>query len=107
MGSFFVADTGAYPYQLAPTSAAVGFADPTHAAAVDLLQTPRGLAPDAGAYEFATPGDIDGDGDVNLDDFVILKKNFGSLDATRAQGDLDGDGDVDLDDFVILKKNFG
>jgi hypothetical protein len=27
--------------------------------------------------------------------------------ATRAQGDFDGDGDVDLDDFSILKLNFG
>ncbi|NLF31724.1 MAG: hypothetical protein GX591_12650 [Planctomycetes bacterium] len=53
------------------------------------------------------PGDVDGDGDVDLDDFVILKRNFGSAGVTRAEGDLDGDGDVDLDDFVILKSNFG
>ena len=82
-------------------------ADPAQAAPTDLLGIPRGLMPDAGAYEFTTPGDIDGDGDVDLDDFVILKKNFGAADATRAQGDLDTDGDVDLDDFVILKANFG
>ncbi|MFW6154959.1 MAG: right-handed parallel beta-helix repeat-containing protein [Planctomycetota bacterium] len=52
------------------------------------------------------PGDADGDGDVDLDDFVRLKRNFGTG-TTRAQGDFDGDGDVDLDDFVILKRNFG
>jgi len=51
----------------------------------------------------AKPGDLDGDGDVDLDDFVILKNNFGVSDA----GDCDGDGDTDLDDFVILKNNFG
>jgi hypothetical protein len=54
------------------------------------------------------PGDADGDGDVDLDDFVILKTNFGTPSgATAATGDFDGDGDVDLDDFVILKSNFG
>ncbi|NLF31725.1 MAG: hypothetical protein GX591_12655 [Planctomycetes bacterium] len=56
----------------------------------------------------ARPGDADGDGDVDLDDFVILKRNFGTPSgATRAMGDFDGDGDVDLDDFVLLKTNFG
>ncbi|MFW6146561.1 MAG: hypothetical protein ACOC7R_04430 [Planctomycetota bacterium] len=49
--------------------------------------------------------DFDGDGDVDLDDFVILKTNFGLVDP--ANGDADGDGDVDLDDFVILKNEFG
>ena len=49
------------------------------------------------------PGDLDGDGDVDLDDFVILKNAFG----VSAAGDCDGDGDTDLDDFVILKNNFG
>ncbi|NLF31857.1 MAG: hypothetical protein GX591_13340 [Planctomycetes bacterium] len=54
------------------------------------------------------PGDADGDGDVDLDDFVILKNNFGTATgATCAEGDFDGDGDVDLDDFVLLKNNFG
>ena len=49
--------------------------------------------------------DFDGDGDVDLDDFVILKTNFGI--SPPANGDADGDGDVDLDDFVILKTEFG
>ena len=54
------------------------------------------------------PCDPDGDGDIDLDDFVILKRNFGTMTgATCADGDFDGDGDVDLDDFVILKRNFG
>jgi hypothetical protein len=51
-------------------------------------------------------GDCDGDGDVDLDDFVILKTNFGTG-TTHAEGDCDGDGDVDLDDFVVLKNEFG
>jgi len=49
--------------------------------------------------------DFDGDGDVDLDDFVILKNNWGS--SSPAGGDADGDGDVDLDDFVILKNEWG
>ena len=47
--------------------------------------------------------DLDGDGDVDLDDFVILKNAFG----INGDGDCDGDGDTDLDDFVILKNEFG
>ncbi len=54
-------------------------------------------------------GDADGDGDVDLDDFSILKVHFGRTGVTAgsAEGDFDGDGDVDLDDFSILKLHFG
>ena len=50
--------------------------------------------------------DFDLDGDVDLDDFVILKSNFGTG-TTHAEGDANLDGGVDLDDFVILKNEFG
>jgi len=54
------------------------------------------------------PGDIDGNGLVNLGDFNILASHFGQTSgATRAQGDLTGDGRVNLDDFNILASNFG
>ena len=52
-------------------------------------------------------GDVDGDGDVDLTDFNILKSNFGLSPAGLEQGDTDGDGDIDLTDFNILKENFG
>jgi hypothetical protein len=52
------------------------------------------------------PGDINGDGKVNLVDFQILKANFGTG-TTPAQGDLNSDGKVNLVDFGILKANFG
>jgi len=52
-------------------------------------------------------GDFNGDGTVDLDDFVLMKQNFGRTDATWATGDVDGDGGVTLDDFVVLKQNFG
>lgn len=51
-------------------------------------------------------GDANGDGMVNLDDFNILKANFGGM-GSRADGDFDGTGIVDLADFNILKANFG
>ncbi|MFW6154465.1 MAG: hypothetical protein ACOC95_04530 [Planctomycetota bacterium] len=67
-----------------------------------LCATPAGTGP------VCNPGDADGDGDVDLDDFVLLKTNFGTSEgATCGMGDFDGDGDVDLDDFVLLKTNFG
>ncbi|MFW6155476.1 MAG: PEP-CTERM sorting domain-containing protein, partial [Planctomycetota bacterium] len=53
-----------------------------------------------------TFGDADDDGDVDLDDFVALKRGFGTGTAW-AEGDFDGDHDVDLDDFMILKAHFG
>ena len=48
------------------------------------------------------PGDADGDGDVDLDDFAYLLSNFGQTGKVWCDGDFDGDGDVDLDDFSIL-----
>ncbi|TVQ77774.1 MAG: hypothetical protein EA380_06970 [Phycisphaeraceae bacterium] len=53
------------------------------------------------------PGDINGDGVVDLDDFIILAGNFGSTNALPSEGDINGDGVVDLDDFIILAGNFG
>ena len=45
--------------------------------------------------------------DTDLDDFVILKNNFGRTDVWGyPEGDYDGDGDVDLDDFALLKRCF-
>jgi hypothetical protein len=68
---------------------------------IDDVQLVAGIAP-------CNPGDADADGDVDLDDFVLLKNNFGTTTgATCAMGDFDADGDVDLDDFVLLKNNFG
>ena len=55
-----------------------------------------------------TPGDANGDGSVDLQDFGLLKANFGTTGgATWAMGDFNGDGNVDLQDFGLLKANFG
>lgn len=69
-------------------------------------------AGDFGIVEVETappcPGDVNGDGSVNLTDLATLLANFGiPSGATRSQGDLDGDGDVDLTDLATLLANFG
>lgn len=52
-------------------------------------------------------GDVNGDGNVDLTDFGLLKDGFGRQDVSWENGDLDLDGDVDLSDFQILKAFFG
>jgi len=56
------------------------------------------------------PGDLDYDGDVDLDDFRVLEKCFSGPDVILGYSctdpDLDGDGDVDCDDVKILETLF-
>ena len=54
-----------------------------------------------------TPGDANGDGHVDLQDFGLLKANFGGTGKVWAEGDFNGDTEVDLQDFGLLKANFG
>jgi hypothetical protein len=57
--------------------------------------------------ETRIPGDANGDGVVNLSDFLILRRNFGNGDSGFGEGDFNGDGVVNLSDFLILRRNFG
>jgi len=53
-------------------------------------------------------GDIDLDGVVNFDDFLILAANFGTREnAKRDEGDFNFDGAIDFADFLVLAANFG
>ncbi|GMU83405.1 MAG: hypothetical protein AMXMBFR47_32750 [Planctomycetota bacterium] len=53
-------------------------------------------------------GDIDNDGDVDLQDLATLLGGFGTADgATLAGGDLDGDGDVDISDLTLMLSSYG
>lgn len=52
----------------------------------------------------AFPGDVNLDGQVNLDDFGLLKGNFGE---PYRPADFDQSGQVDLSDFGALEENFG
>ena len=58
-------------------------------------------------------GDLDNDGDVDLDDFALFSMCYGgpgnppgSDCPSGIDADLDGDGDVDLLDFMIFATNF-
>lgn len=54
------------------------------------------------------PGDLDGDGDVDIADLTILLSNFGAMgNLLSSQGDLDSDGDVDISDLTAMLGYFG
>lgn len=60
-----------------------------------------------GSYSVNTElanGDANGDGQVNLFDFVVLDSKFNSADT---MADLDGDGNVNLFDYMIIDQYFG
>jgi len=65
-------------------------------------------APTPGAFQQSggLPGDANGDGQVDLADFNVLKSTFGQF-GLNLPGDLNKDGQVGLADFSILKDNFG
>ena len=62
-------------------------------------------------FVIIVPGDVDGDGDVDLADVGYFEAQFGASGLPLPPGansaDLDEDGDVDLDDLVFIRDNFG
>jgi len=54
------------------------------------------------AYTQDFPGDLDGDGDVDLRGFALFQQDITQSTTPPVPGDLDGDDDVDLDDFILL-----
>lgn len=52
------------------------------------------------------PGDVDGNGVVNLVDFAAIRDNFRKTVISRQQGDLNGDAVVNLIDFRQWKANY-
>ena len=53
------------------------------------------------------PGDIDRDGEVGFQDFLIFADSFGRQDSVWDSGDLNGDAITDFADFLILARSFG
>jgi hypothetical protein len=72
------------------------------------IRVTRGMSMsvDLGVVTTRVAGDVDGDGDVDLSDFGLLKQAFGQS-GDQLAADLDGNGQVDLTDFGQLKSNFG
>lgn len=58
------------------------------------------------AVDVGVPGDLDGDGDVDLADLAILLADYECTGGGCA-GDIDGDGDTDLADLATLLANYG
>jgi hypothetical protein len=53
------------------------------------------------------PGDVDGNGKVDIFDFNMVVTNFGKTGIGLSGGDLDGNGKVDIFDFNTIVTNFG
>jgi plastocyanin len=62
-----------------------------------------------GSIEVVTcPGDLDGNGQVDLNDLTLLLSNYGTSEgAGYFDGDLDGDGSVRLSDLTSLLSVYG
>ena len=54
-----------------------------------------------------TVGDLDGTGTIDVEDFLLLSRSFGSDVEPFTSGDINGDGKVDVEDFLVLLRNFG
>ena len=57
------------------------------------------------AVNVRIPGDIDGDGNVGVTDFLVLIANWGP-NPVDSFADIDGDGNVGVTDFLILLENW-
>lgn len=54
----------------------------------------------------AVPGDADGNGGVEFDDFLRIVENF-NLPGDWTMGDFTGDGQINFADFIVTSSNYG
>lgn len=104
--SFYTIQNAIIPLGLRGTVATVSF-DLTSTDAFGVGSTVR-----IDLVHFAphVPGDVDGDGDVDLTDLALLLSSFGTCDGDPGylpKADIDQSGCVDLVDLSILLANFG
>ena len=59
------------------------------------------------ACEQDSSGDLNGSGTVDVEDFLILSRNFGKAVVSHLEGDIDCNGTVEVMDFLELSANFG
>jgi len=52
------------------------------------------------------PADINEDGEVDVNDFILLNSSFGTT-CSQCPSDINEDGEVDVEDFLILNSQFG
>lgn len=53
------------------------------------------------------PGDVDGNGIVDVGDLALVVTNYGHSAVGWWSGDLNGDGEIDVSDLAILSTNYG
>lgn len=109
-GIFLTFDDGARPTF---ASALISAAEVATSPAVDLgnRARPSGAGPEIGAFEATSgPGDLNGDGVVNVSDLSLVTAHFGqstSDTAWDARADANGDGVVNVADLTRVTSNFG
>jgi hypothetical protein len=85
-----------------PTIHAVGYtASATSVVSADIEQFT--LTTSGNVYP---PGDIDQDGDADLDDLTTIRANFGQAKFLPSEGDLNSDGTVNYADFRVWKQAY-
>jgi hypothetical protein len=60
-----------------------------------------------GEEEYAYPADINGDGCVDLQDLILIAKDFGLSSGFDERVDINGDGEIDIVDLVLVALKFG
>ena len=60
----------------------------------------------AGVYNPGAPGDADGNGVVNINDYTLIQANSFTIVPLGSLGDVDDTGYVDFDDFQQWKTSF-
>jgi hypothetical protein len=87
------------------------------------IARPQGPQPDIGAFEYVPvisptptstpppptgkPGDANGDGKVDGQDYVVWLNHYGTTASGAAKGDFNNDGMVDGRDYVVWLNNYG